>query len=949
MNNGKNYSQNQQTDFSVIDSTTNNTIIGSNLNNIINQQNQKYIQNKTNQQILNNSYNAINTNTNFQSNQQNSQINQHQQNNTSNTHLNHNTVSQSANLLSPQTNINTQNHNYLNTANPNSFYNPKQSNLINYNANINNISNNPNPINININLASQKNITQKIDVQGEILEITPLGSGSEVGRSCVVMRFRGKNIMFDCGIHPAYNGLGSLPYFDEIEPELIDVLLITHFHLDHCGALPYFLEKTGFKGDCFMTHPTKAIYKLTLADYLKVSHVNTDESLYEERDLVKSFEKIKIIDYHQEIISHGVKFWAYNAGHVLGAAMFLVEIEGIRVLYTGDFSREIDRHLKPAEIPANFDVNILIIESTYGVHKHEERGRRENDFKRYVYEIVKRGGKCLLPVFAAGRAQELLLIIDEYWEHNPDIQDVPIYYASSLASNYLDIFKTYINMTGDYVKNKFYEEGINPFKFKHINCVKTIEYLDESKPAVVFASPGMLQSGLSRNLFEKWCENSQNGVIITGYSVEGTLAKYILGEPNEIKLSNGNNVPLKMAVKNVTFSAHSDFYHTSDFIEKMKPQNIVLVHGEGKEMERLRNELERLKVDNKHFKEFKPRIFNPKNCQKIEFYFKIQRNSYVVGNLSKKILENLNWIYNIKINSKIAYENLNSKKNNLLCKFDKYANNNNDLLALDEEHKMENSTIYKSNNLSKIDNSEYDIINEINNDIDRITYSKNEEINKKLFSEGKPVNLNANKDEEEYEENYIECRGLLLENENLILDKSDIKEYSAIQNMNKFKQILKVNFTQCKSMLLYILKDYYEDIIEFEKFKFCINDNIYVYFQLNNIVLEWYSNSKNDLVADSIALLIYQVENHPNNQTFSHYSSKENICSYKLKSFISYLKTKYETVEMEKDDLIQVKDEGLLCYIELNAEKFKVRRNDAVKNAEFEEKLKDDISYFEIL
>jgi len=938
---GKENYTNPQTDNSIFESTTNNTINNININNSniqqfsnLNQNNQffqKIPAYHYNNQANSNQINSTNQNI-YQSNQ-NPPYNTFNMSNTNiNSYINQGYSSiQDSSIFNPQINL------------PSNYNFASNSNFVNLN-----LQSNTNPQSHFINASnSQIKQTQKIDINGEVLEITPLGSGSEVGRSCVVMRFRGKNIMFDCGIHPAYNGLGSLPYFDEIEPESIDLLLITHFHLDHCGALPYFLEKTGFKGDCFMTHPTKAIYKLTLADYLKVSHVNTDESLYQERDLVKSFEKIKIIDYHQEIISHGIKFWAYNAGHVLGAAMFLVEIEGIRVLYTGDFSREIDRHLKPAEIPANFDVNILIVESTYGVHKHEERSRRENDFKRYVYEIIKRGGKCLLPVFAAGRAQELLLILDEYWEHNPDIQDVPIYYASSLASNYLDIFKTYINMTGDYVKNKFYEEGINPFRFKHINCVKTIEYLDENNPAVVFASPGMLQSGLSRNLFEKWCENSQNGVIITGYSVEGTLAKYILGEPNEIKLSNGHNVPLKMAVKNVTFSAHSDFAHTSEFIEKIKPQNIVLVHGEGKEMERLRNELERLKVENKNFREFNPKIFNPKNCQKIEFCFKIERNSFIVGNLSKKVLNSLNSIYNIEINSRLSNDVINYKKKSFLNRLGKFGNQN-CTLELVEENK-DNEKIEKEK-LSKINNSEFDILNEINNDLDRIYNSKNEEINKNFQSANKvDKDGNTYNDEDEYEENYIECKGLLLENENLILDKNDIKEYSSIQNINKFKQILKINYTQCKNMLLFIIKDYYEQIIEIEKNKFCINDNIYVYFQPNNIVLEWYSSSKNDLVADSIALLIYQIENHPNNQTFSHYTSKENICSYKLKNFFNYLKTKYESVEREGEDFINIKDEGMICRIEVISEKFKIISDLNKNNNPFEEKINNDIKFFDTL
>ncbi len=112
--------------------------------------------------------------------------------------------------------------------------------------------------------------------------------------------------------------------------------------------------------------------------------------------------------------------------------MFLVEIDGVKILYTGDYSREEDRHLRPAELP-NCEVDVLIVESTYGVQVHEQRDKREERFTKLVHEIVKRGGKCLLPVFALGRAQELLLILNEHWQKNPDIAHIPIYYSGSLA------------------------------------------------------------------------------------------------------------------------------------------------------------------------------------------------------------------------------------------------------------------------------------------------------------------------------------------------------------------------------------------------------------------------------------------------------------------------------------------------------------------------------------
>ena len=103
------------------------------------------------------------------------------------------------------------------------------------------------------------------------MEIVPLGSGCEVGRSCVIVKYRGSTVMFDCGLHPAYSGLASLPFFDE-GPDLstVDLLLVTHFHMDHCGAVPYLTEKTKFKGRVFMTHPTKAIFKILQHDAVKV-------------------------------------------------------------------------------------------------------------------------------------------------------------------------------------------------------------------------------------------------------------------------------------------------------------------------------------------------------------------------------------------------------------------------------------------------------------------------------------------------------------------------------------------------------------------------------------------------------------------------------------------------------------------------------------------------------
>ncbi|KAL7157325.1 hypothetical protein ABFS83_02G070500 [Erythranthe nasuta] len=463
--------------------------------------------------------------------------------------------------------------------------------------------------------------------EGDELIITPLGAGNEVGRSCVHMSYKGKTVMFDCGIHPAFSGMAALPYFDEIDPSAIDVLLVTHFHLDHAASLPYFLEKTTFRGRVFMTHATKAIYKLLLSDYVKVSKVSVEDMLYDEQDILRSMEKIEVIDFHQTLEVNGVRFWCYTAGHVLGAAMFMVDIAGVRVLYTGDYSREEDRHLRAAELP-QFSPDVCIIESTYGVQTHQPRHIREKLFTDVIHSTVSQGGRVLIPAYALGRAQELLLILDEYWSNHPELHNVPIYYASPLAKRCMAVYQTYINSMNDRIRNQF--ANSNPFDFKHISPLKSIDEFRDVGPAVVMASPGGLQSGLSRQLFDKWCSDKKNACVIPGYVVEGTMAKTIINEPKEVTLASGLTAPLNMQVHYISFSAHADYIQTSTFLKELMPPNIILVHGGSIEMGRLKQKLVSLFADGN------TKIITPKNCQSVEMHFNSQKTAKAIGKLAAK-------------------------------------------------------------------------------------------------------------------------------------------------------------------------------------------------------------------------------------------------------------------------------------------------------------------------
>ena len=386
--------------------------------------------------------------------------------------------------------------------------------------------------------------------------------------------------------------------------------------MDHCGAVPYLTEKTSFKAPIYMTHPTKAIYKHVLEDSLKVSE--GDKMLFDTADIDSSMEKIIVVNFHQEVEVGGIKFTCYAAGHVLGACMFLIDIAGTKILYTGDYSREEDRHLKGAEIPQT-TVDVLIVESTYGIKTHDSRESRERTFLETVRKIVTGGGHCLLPVFVLGRAQEILLILEKYWESDPSLHHIPIYYASTLMAKCMIIFQKYINMMGDWMRESF-KHGKNPFKFNHIKILKKTEDHDENNPSVVMASPGMLQKGMSRTLFEKWCSCQENGVIFTGYCVESTLAREIQkSRPKTITTAKGE-VPFNMTVHYVSFSAHADFNQTRDFIRTVDPTQVILVHGEAHEAERMRK-----KLVEEDFKD--KQIFIPRNWQVVE----IPIESKVVG------------------------------------------------------------------------------------------------------------------------------------------------------------------------------------------------------------------------------------------------------------------------------------------------------------------------------
>lgn len=491
------------------------------------------------------------------------------------------------------------------------------------------------------------------------LTIEMLGAGQEVGRSCCVLNYKGKTIVCDTGVHPAFTGIAALPFIDELDWSTVDAILITHFHLDHAAALTYIMEKTNFRdghGKVYMTHPTKAVYRFLMSDFVRISNAGNDDNLFDENEMLASWRQIEAVDFHQDVsIAGGLRFTAYHAGHVLGACMFLIEIAGLRILYTGDFSREEDRHLVQAEIPP-VKPDVLICESTYGTQTHEPRLDKEHRFTSQIHHIIKRGGRVLLPVFVLGRAQELLLLLDEYWAAHPELHSVPIYYASALAKKCISVYQTYIHTMNDHIRTRFNRRD-NPFVFKHISNLRSLEKFEDRGPCVMMASPGFMQSGVSRELLERWAPDKRNGLIVSGYSVEGTMARNILNEPDDIIGMNGQKIPRRMSVDYISFSAHVDFAQNSRFIDEIKAQHIVLVHGEQNNMSKLRAALQaRFTARGSDTK-----IHTPRNCEPLVLQFRAQRTAKAIGAIAAKPPAQGDVVDGLLISKDFAYTILDPK------------------------------------------------------------------------------------------------------------------------------------------------------------------------------------------------------------------------------------------------------------------------------------------------
>lgn len=417
------------------------------------------------------------------------------------------------------------------------------------------------------------------------MNITVLGGGNEVGASCLYVELDGTRILIDAGMR--MHDENALPMLGML-PDLggIDAILVTHAHADHIGALPI-VHSLYPSVPIYTTPPTLDLMKIMLPDSHKILEMRCQQNHtlvpYTEEQVQRLLDSILMFPQKGELQLGKITVRSYRAGHILGAVMFEIAGQGETLLVTGDLSFRAGRTIPGAKVPPDLKPDVVVIESTYGNRAHVDRNTEEKRLAENVAEVIGNGGFVLIPAFALGRAQEILLVLQDYMDKGL-IPAFPIY-VDGLVTPISRVYRDYphylkgpvahrINKTGD----AFLVEG---------RCIpvqpKQREQVLQGKPACIVASSGMLTGGASVWYAEKLVGDPKNAIFITGYQDEESPGRKLLnlaeGRENILEL-NGTTYQVQCRVDKYGLSAHADALEIKRFIEALEPTHTLLVHGD---------------------------------------------------------------------------------------------------------------------------------------------------------------------------------------------------------------------------------------------------------------------------------------------------------------------------------------------------------------------------------
>lgn len=425
------------------------------------------------------------------------------------------------------------------------------------------------------------------------VRITTLGGYREVGRSCSILSTPESRVMIDCGVNVGAEDNGTpYLYVPEAYPiDQIDAVVITHAHLDHAGLVPL-LFKYGYNGLIYTTAPTRDLMILLQLDYIEVSAREGRKIPYESAMIREALKHVITLDYGSVTdIAPDVKLTLYNAGHILGSAVAHLHIgEGLyNVAFTGDYKYEKTLLFDPA---VNYfpRLEALVTESTYGGSKDFQPSRRdaEGELQKVIRHTIDRGGKVIIPAFAVGRSQEVMIVLEEA-VRNGVIEEIPVY-LDGMIWEATAIHTTYPEYLNNTLRNSIFHEGLNPFLsdiFVQVDSPEKRNEAIEGDPSVILATSGMLNGGPVMEYLKALGPDERNTLVFVGYQAEGTLGRRIQKGWDEIILSTNTgkqqSVRINLDVETIDgFSGHSDRNQLVNYVKRIKsrPEKVITNHGD---------------------------------------------------------------------------------------------------------------------------------------------------------------------------------------------------------------------------------------------------------------------------------------------------------------------------------------------------------------------------------
>jgi len=454
------------------------------------------------------------------------------------------------------------------------------------------------------------------------VRITTLGCCREVGRAAFILSTPETRILIDCGDKPGAEG--EVPYLQAPEalaagPESIDAVVLTHAHLDHSALIPI-LFKYGYDGPIYTTEPTRDLMGLLQLDYLDVAAKEGRTPPYDSRMVREALKHTIPIEFGDVTdIAPDVKLTLHNAGHILGSAVSHFHIgDGFyNVAFSGDIHYRDTRLLDGAvnDFPR---VETLVLESTYGGRNDYQTDQEDSERKleTVINEAHEKGGKILVPAFAVGRSQELMLVLEEAMREGR-IPEMPVY-LDGMIREATAIHAAYPDYLRGSLRDRIFHQDDNPFladQFQQVDGGDEMRReITDGEPCIVLTTSGMITGGPIMSWLRLLGGERENTLVFVGYQAEGTLGRQIQQGRDEISMNdtagrNADRVALNMGVETVDgFSGHADRQGLETFVETMnpRPETILCVHGDETSTDQLSSAL---------YQKFNMRTVAPKNLE----------------------------------------------------------------------------------------------------------------------------------------------------------------------------------------------------------------------------------------------------------------------------------------------------------------------------------------------